>query len=105
MYIHPPRGNTLLAAALRRRHQPATTGLQINRHRDGARSRLCAGCRLAGGPGASTALGGLVVLALGGLAHNQPSTPPQSINPAPAFSRGWIFSQPNLPAEFSFCGF
>jgi hypothetical protein len=69
MYIHPPRGNTLLAAALRRRHQPATTGLQINRHRDGARSRLCAGCRLAGGPGASTALGGLVVLAPGAQAR------------------------------------
>jgi hypothetical protein len=31
--------------------------------------------------------------------HSQPSTPAQSINPAPAFSRGWIVPQPNLPAR------
>jgi hypothetical protein len=38
--------------------------------------------------------------------HSQPSTPAQSINPAPAFCRGWIFPQPNLPAKISLlCGF
>jgi hypothetical protein len=53
--------------------QPATTGLQINRHRDGGCSRFCAGCRLACGPGDAKALGGLVLASPGAQARRQPA--------------------------------
>eukprot|EP01049_Picozoa_sp_SAG25_P000657 SAG25_NODE_23_length_22180_cov_132.152892_22_plen_111_part_00 len=49
--------------------QPATTGLQINRHRDGACSTFWAAGRLACAPGAATALVSLVVAAPGAQAR------------------------------------
>jgi hypothetical protein len=41
----------------------------------------------------------LTLIRLADINHSQPSTPTQSINPTPAFSRVSFVPQPNLPAR------